>query len=351
MIGLLFVFLVGTFLYWMWDAGFDVMGLEVSARGDDAQERQILVNAERGGAVFAENCRNCHGVSGLAAQESTELPGLPLNSQLNRPVDPETGLVDVGELTTRQSIVRDTITCGRVGTLMPTWSEGQGGPLNNFLIQQLVTLITGATPDLDIPDDPNLISERGWEAALEAANHADLLPGKDLVRAVGPEDTVFVLMDAQGLTVDGLIRIDGEVVRVVDAPAGSSLLDDVTADQTDLPVQAAGDLFSSEDIVQVGSERMLVVSASGDILKVERAAEGTSASKHRVTAAVFEPGDQILVERAAFGTMAQEHQAGSPLYASPLEPPTGPLTGEGGTPPCGQRAPTATATPTPTPAP
>jgi hypothetical protein len=161
----------------------------------------------------------------------------------------------------------------------------------------------------------------------------------------------LVLTDAQGLTVDGLLRIDGEVVRVVDAPASGSLLEDVTADQTDLPVQGAGDLFSSGDIVQIGSERMLVISASGDTLQVERALEGTDARGHRVMVTVFEPGDEILVERAAFGTLGQEHLAGSPLYASPLEPPTGPLTGQDGTPPCGQRAPAATATPTPSPTP
>ncbi len=351
MIGLLFVFLVGTLMYWMWDAGFDVAGLRVSARGYDAEQRQILKNAERGGAVFGENCRNCHGIHGLAAQESSRLPGLPLNTQLNRPVDSETGLVNLGELISRQNIVRDTITCGRVGTLMPTWSEDQGGPLNNFLIQQLVTLITGATPGLDPPDDLNAVSERGWEAAVEAANHADMLEGKQLARAVGPEDTVLALTDAQQFTVGSLLRIDSEVVLLVDAPASSTLLEDITADQTDLPVDRAGELFRSGDIVQVGSERMRVVSASDDTLRVERALEGTNARGHRVTATVFELGDEILVERAAFGTQGQEHEAGAQVYAGPLEPPSGALTGQEGTPPCGQRFGAGAATPPPSPTP
>jgi plastocyanin len=357
MIGLLFVFLVGTLLYWMWDAGFGIAGLDVNARGDDAEKRQIIENAERGGDVFAVNCRNCHGMEGLAAQESLMLPGLPLNTQLNRPVDPETGLVDVGELMNRQNIVRDTIRCGRVDTLMPQWAEDQGGPLNDFLIEQLVTLITGAMPGLDPPDDPNAVSERGWEAAVEAADHADILEGKRLARAVGPEDTVLVLTDAQGITVsspesDSLLRIDEEVVKVVDAPAGSILLDDVTADQTDLPVDRADELFRSGDIVEVGSERMRVVSASGDTLRVERALEGADAGGHRVNAKVLEAGDEILVERAAFGTQAQEHEEGVQLYAGPLEPPTGPFTGEGQEfGPCGQRSGAAAPAVPPTPIP
>jgi mono/diheme cytochrome c family protein len=346
MIGLLFVFLVGTLLYWMWDAGFSIAGLDVSSRADDAEERQIITNAERGGAVFAANCRNCHGMSGRAVQESLMLPGLPLNVEANRADEP-------GERMELQNRFRDTIRCGRVGTLMPTWSEDHGGPLNDFLIEQLVTLISGGTPGLDPLDDPNAVSERGWERAMEDANDADLLEGKQLARAVGPEDTVLVLTDAQELTVDSLIRIDGEVVKVVDAPAGSSLLEDVSADQTELPVERAGDLFRGGDIVQVASERMWVVSASDDTLRVERAAEGTDARGHGVNDKVFEPGDEILVERAAFGTLGQEHEEGAHVYGSPLEPPTGPLTGEAGIPPCGQRppitAPTPAASPTPTP--
>jgi len=346
MIGLLFVFLVGTLLYWMWDAGFSIAGLDISSRAEDAEERQIVKNAERGGAVFTENCRTCHGINGRAVQESLMLPGLPLNVEANRADDPGTRL----EL---QNRFRDTIRCGRVGTLMPTWSEDHGGPLNDFLIEQLVTLITGATPGLDPPDDPNAVSQWGWEAAVEEANYADLLEGKRLARAVGPEDTVLVLTDAQQLIVDSLLRIDGEVVKVVDAPASSTLLEDVSPDQTELPVDRAGELFESGDIVQIASERMRVVSASENTLHVERAAEGTDARGHRVNNTVFEPGDEILVERAAFGTLGQEHEEGAQLYVGPLEPPTAPLTGEDGIPPCGQRppvvAPTPAASPTPTP--
>ncbi len=143
MIGLMFVILIGTLLYFIWD----------NVRADDAEERQIVENAERGGNLFSLNCRACHGVNGLGPLENTNLPGLPLNVEdLNRPDDP-------GELVNRQIIIRDTIRCGRVGTLMPQWAEDQGGPLNDFQIEQLVALITGAMPGLDPPDDNNAVSE------------------------------------------------------------------------------------------------------------------------------------------------------------------------------------------------
>ena len=333
MIGLMFVFLIGTLLYFLWD----------SVRAEDAQERQTVVNAERGGRLFSVNCRSCHGLNGLGPLENPNFPGIPLNvKETNRPDDP-------GKLLERQARILDTIRCGRVGTLMPAWAEDQGGPLNAFQILQLVALITGAMPGEDAPEDPNAVSELGWEAALEEANlgppHGDLLPGKTLAEAASADATTLVLTDAQKLTIGGLLRIDEEVVKIVHSPVSSTLLKAVDAEQTDLPVKDAGKGFVAGDVVQAGQERMNVTSASGDLLRVERAVAGTSASAHRIEAPVFEPVKEILVERAAFGTAAAEHKAGAQVFTGPIEPPKGPVVGADGIPPCGQLAPAAAASP------
>jgi len=329
MIGLMFVFLIGTLLYFLWD----------TVRAEDAQERQIVVNAERGGRLFSLNCRSCHGINGLGPLENSNLPGIPLNVETNRPDDP-------GALLERQSRILDTIRCGRVGTLMPAWAEDQGGPLNDFQILQLVALITGAMPGEDAPSDPNTVSELGWEAAVEGAAHADLLAGRKLAEAASASATTLVLTDAQKLTIGNQLRIDEEVVKITHAPVSSTLLDDVGPDETELPVKDAGTAgFKAGDTVQVGSERMTVNSASGDLLRVERGVDGTEAGPHRVEAPVFEPENEITVERAAFGTEAAEHEAGTQVFAGPIEPPTGPVTGADGTPPCGQLAPAAAPSP------
>src|SRR3990172_7088053 len=302
MIGLMFVFLVGTLLYFVWD----------TVRAEDAQERQIVVNAERGGRLFSLNCRSCHGIKGLGPLENPNQPGMPLNLETNRPDDP-------GKLLERQSRILDTIRCGRVGTLMPAWAEDQGGPLNDFQILQLVALITGAMPDQDAPDDPNGVSLLGWEAALEEADrpspHGDLLEGKKLAEAASASATTLVLTDAQKLTNGNQLRIDEEVVKITHAPVSSTLLDDVDAEETELPVKDAGTAgFKAGDTVQVGSERMKVSSASGDLLRVERGVDGTEAGPHRVQAPVFEPDKEITVERASFGTKAAEHEAGTQVF-------------------------------------
>src|SRR3989304_7680671 len=104
------------------------------ARAEAAQERQIVGNAGRGGRLFSLNCRSCHGIKGLGPLENPNLPGIPLNLDTNRGIDPVTGKFDPGKLLEKQNRIRDTIRCGRVGTLMPQWAEDQGGPLNDFQI-------------------------------------------------------------------------------------------------------------------------------------------------------------------------------------------------------------------------
>lgn len=335
-VGLLFVFLLSLLLYFVWD----------SVRAEDAEEQQLMDNAERGGKVFSLNCRACHGLTGRGVLENSNLPGAPLNLDANRPTE-------IGRLLEIQNRFRDTIRCGRVGTLMPPWSDSQGGPLNDFQIEQLVALITGTMPGFDIPGDPNAISEAGWEAVLDEANHTDVLK-KQLASAAGAAADTLVLSDARGLTVstptsESLLRIDEEVVAVVDAPAGTKLSEAVSADADSLPVDDAS-RFQVGDTIQVDKERMRVTAVAEKRLEVERGLDDTSARKHSIKADVFEVGDEVQVRRGAFGTEAAAHDEGAEVYAGPIVPPTGPLTGEGASAPCGQRgvgpaAPAAEATP------
>ena len=386
MVGLLMVFAVATLLYFLWDDN----------RATEATGRQLMTNAERGGALYSVNCRACHGLNGKGALESSILPGAPLNSD-----DPyrkqDAGTAD------RQKRYRDTIKCGRIGTVMPSWHTDYGGPLNDFQIEQLVTLITSTA------------SEEGWAHAVEKANHSDeFSPPKHLMEAVGPEDVTFVLTNARGLRPGGLLRIDDEptdevyeVVSIVDAPAGSVLTEKVNGDATELSVQEAavfhpGDIIvvgretmqvtaapastalaadiaqdatsitvrdteslAAKDIIKIDGEKMTVVSLSGatvqvergtedteatahlagapvteqgKIIEVKRGQEGSAATAHDVKVSVFEVGDAIEVERAAAGTKASEHAATAEVFNGPILPGNS-ITGDNENPPCGQRRP------------
>lgn len=190
-IGLLFVGLVGTFLYYMFDSGYSIAGLDFGNRQAVASARQEEDNAKRGGALYARYCRACHGLTGTGALERTGLPGAPLNIDANRP--PE---LTASKIEARQLRLSDTIHCGRVGTRMPPWSIPQGGALNDFQIFQLVTLITSQ------------FSVDGWDHAIEEGNHADAFdPQKFLAADVGTADTTIKLNDVAAMSVDDFIRI------------------------------------------------------------------------------------------------------------------------------------------------
>jgi len=269
MIGLLFVGALATLLYFLWD----------SERQGSALERQMEENAERGGFLFSRNSSSCHGLTGRGAEERGGLPGANLNEEADRPTAP-------GELAADQSRFRDTIRCGRVGTLMPSWSQAQGGPLNDFQIEQLVTLITGTFPGEDPLDDPNVISEAGWEFAFEQANHDSAFdPPKELAEHVDADAATLKLNDVSGLLEDQTLRIDDE----------------------------PGD--EVYEIVKVVS--------------------------------ISEENNEIEVERGAEGSDAAEHAKGVEVFNGPVAPGTT-ITGEPGTtPPCGQLAAGPAATPGP----
>ncbi len=349
MVGLLMVGAIATLLYFLWD----------NVRADDATERQVRVNAERGGIIFAvvSQCRSCHGITGQSAKENPTLPGALLN-------DPSNRQTDAGKVKQLQDRFHDTIRCGRVGTLMPSWSQDYGGALNDFQILQLVTLITGSYPGQDISADPNAVSEAGWEKAIQQANAADeFVPAKHLDADISDKDTTLVLDNARGLRPDGLLRIDDdptdavyEVVKIVDAPAGTilngkaarsddkltvqeaaifkagdiitvdeevmqvtaapaqtKLKDDVTADATTITVVDPTGL-AADEMIKVEAEKMKIDSVSGNTLTVERAIEDTTNVRHGAGALITEEGNMIVVRRGLQGTAVEEHEVKAGVF-------------------------------------
>ena len=86
-------------------------------------------SVDRGVALFNQYCVPCHGPDGKA----TNRQGIPLNTAQNQSTDPAIGPA-------RESLIRNTIHRGR-GTVMPSWGQTDGGPLNDEQIDDLVTLI------------------------------------------------------------------------------------------------------------------------------------------------------------------------------------------------------------------
>jgi mono/diheme cytochrome c family protein len=120
--------------------------IDLTVRAPDQEDWQFEESVERGALLFANNCRTCHGNAGQGGV------GPPLNREEFRNQDPLV-LANNREMLTR------TITCGRAGTVMPTWGQSAGGPLNDVQIQHIVDFLTApATEGEDNEEGPN----KGW---------------------------------------------------------------------------------------------------------------------------------------------------------------------------------------------
>lgn len=128
-----------------------------NGRRTEARSEILTKDAERAAFTFSRNCRECHGNDGRGSESDSSLVGLALNT----PNNTYAFLTDnQGQLEALQNEYRYTITCGRNGTPMPPWSIDQGGSLDSFKIDNLVTLITTNAGN-------------AWEKAVEHAVHED----------------------------------------------------------------------------------------------------------------------------------------------------------------------------------
>jgi len=101
---------------------FPLYALQESGRMDDKELAMLTENLDASMTLYAENCALCHGTSG---------EGIGSNPPLDNP-----GLAGM-DYDTLFSI----IAYGRYNTSMPAWSQTQGGPLSDYEISQLVTLM------------------------------------------------------------------------------------------------------------------------------------------------------------------------------------------------------------------
>lgn len=202
-----------------------------------ASEWQEEVKALRGANLFVNNCRFCHGIAGEGGV------GPALDRPEMRPDDPQQRKL------TRDLII-NTLTCGRVGTPMPAWSQKQGGPLNDEQLEQLATLIlTGS-----------------WPKVAELGRHADQTSAR-LARDISPTDTMIPVTNA---TVAG------------------------TNDS----------LFSQDMLIRIGFEQMKVIEAQPTALRVQRGANNTRAEAHRAGDTVYNaptPPDPLPINQQACG--------------------------------------------------
>lgn len=156
MIGLLFltVLILGAYF------------VNEGSRQVEAEEHITERNAERGARLFVANCRTCHGLEGKGPEEGGFGPVLNTNAFLILGEDNEFGAAPTpqGEADGIRKFLRDTITCGRTGTFMPSWAQRFGGSLSDTQIDHIVIMITEGRWDLVAEEGHHVDEETGATA-------------------------------------------------------------------------------------------------------------------------------------------------------------------------------------------
>lgn len=137
------IFVLFIPLYWLYDIGLPVVGLE--GRLTAEEQVQYVTDVARGDALFLANCARCHGANGQGGV------GPPLNDQaklyntLTAQGLPGTGHLNPDYL---RSVLREggRIVCGDPKSVMPAWEQPKG-PLNYREVEEIITFIL-ATKDV-----------------------------------------------------------------------------------------------------------------------------------------------------------------------------------------------------------
>ena len=130
-------------VYWIWEQGVSLPFLSVQGGLARESDQQYITSVANGYALFLANCAQCHGSNGQGGV------GPPLNDQAKLyNALTATGLPGTGHLNPNYLMnvltVGGRYVCGDANSVMPVWSQANGGPLNYQQIEDLIAFITAS---------------------------------------------------------------------------------------------------------------------------------------------------------------------------------------------------------------
>ena len=309
-----------------------------NGRRTEAASEVFERDAERGAHLFANNCRVCHGNDGRGQESASSLVGPALNKPGNTYA---WRTQNEGQLEVLQVRYRGTITCGRNGTAMPPWAVDEGGSMNGFQIDNLVTLVTTNAGDAwaiaehvaheqdeltlgnlktALRDAEAALADGGWtrdseaaQAAVDAAEAAfgELIEMREAAAAaeaaVAEADDAEAAQAAADEAADALAALEKQLTQMVLDVTAMRTLDDEIGDAAAARVDAAG-----AEIAEVAKARAWLRASSG----VDSAESNLSDAEERVSAnlPIDRPAAQVTQQ-----TCGQVHDLSDPGFRADLE--------------------------------
>lgn len=148
---------------------------------------------------------------------------------------------------------------------------------------------------------------------------ADTAPAGALAGALDASETGVDVTDASVIGVGQIIAVDDERMIVtgkamLDTGVNIDAADSLTASAADVSITASTTTAIPvvDEVILIGSERMLVVDAAGAVLTVKRAWDGSVLAAHAASADIYALR-ALTVERGALGTTAAGHSAAAAI--------------------------------------
>ncbi len=169
-----------------------------------ATTQQFNTNVQRGAALFAQYCFQCHGINGQGGTG----PKLNGNSTVN-------SLTDADIMRIISAGIYDPANPG--GTpLMPAWSDQYGGPLTQDQIQYLFDLVRSA--------DPAYLTTNGYSAGPGSNGFAQVPAALQASNLSGYQTAVAQATAGTGINsfpVVDMTKQKAVTITIIDAPSGS----------------------------------------------------------------------------------------------------------------------------------
>ncbi|MFI9200162.1 hypothetical protein [Streptomyces sp. NPDC053048] len=142
----------------------------------------------------------------------------------------------------------------------------------------------------------------------------------DVDEAMTASETDLDLTTSAGVGVGSVLRIGSERLLVTgkamkDTGVNIDASDSLTASAADvsITVSTLTGAPALDEVILIGSERMLVVDVAGSVLTVKRAWDGSVLAAHAANADIYAPRT-LTVTRGALGTTAATMSAGDDVY-------------------------------------
>jgi mono/diheme cytochrome c family protein len=214
---------IGTIAFMLAMIILGVIALFEPARLEEKTAAFAGRQIEKGAKIFSDNCSTCHGADGTAqscvdaAGADIACAGLPLNNSSLLCGDPSERMSQMGWTGSKDAFIRQTVSAGRPPTLMPTWSQKYGGPMEDYQIDEVVAYVLnwGADPGLCTGE---AVQAFEWPVSWEDLPQGDAAAGKDAFQANGcfachgqPDGAqpATVGPDLSNIANDAATRIDG----------------------------------------------------------------------------------------------------------------------------------------------